>query len=67
MTSGEAQELYAQVNFEYPLKDGVPASEIVASWGELKADTVPLSDVAAQRARASELVDEVNYDGGPGS
>ncbi len=67
LTADEAQSLYAEVNFEYPLKPGVPASDIVASWGELKADTLPLSDVAENRAKASELVDEVNFDGGPSS
>ncbi|WP_436642727.1 Fe(3+) ABC transporter substrate-binding protein [Microbaculum sp. FT89] len=67
LTSDEAQELYAEVNFEYPLKPGVPPSDIVASWGELKADTLPLTDVAKNRAEASALVDEVNFDAGPNS
>jgi len=67
LTSDEAQKLYAEVNFEYPLKVGVAPSEIVASWGALKADPLPLSDVAANRAKASALVDEVNFDAGPAS
>lgn len=67
LTSDEAQHIYAELNFEYPLKPGVPPSEIVASWGELKADTLPLSDVAENRAKASELVDEVGYEEGPSS
>jgi iron(III) transport system substrate-binding protein len=67
LTSDEAQHLYAEVNFEYPLKPGVPPSQIVASWGELRADPLPLSVVAANRAKASELVDEVDFDSGPSS
>lgn len=67
LTSDDAQKLYAEVNFEYPLKAGVPASEIVASWGDLKADTLPLSEVAENRGKASELVDEVDFDAGPSS
>lgn len=67
LTSDAAQGLYAEVNFEYPLKPGVPPSDIVASWGELKADTLPLTDVAKNRAEASALVDEVNFDAGPNS
>jgi len=67
LTSDEAQKLYAEVNFEYPLKAGVPASDIVSSWGELKADTLPLSKVADSQGKASELVDEVDYDAGPSS
>jgi len=67
LTSDDAQHLYAEVNFEYPLKPGVPASEIVSSWGDLKADTLSLTTVGENRAKASELVDEVNFDGGPSS
>jgi len=67
LTSDEAQKIYAEVNFEYPLKDGVAASEIVSSWGALNPDPLPLADVAEAQARASELVDQVGYDAGPGS
>lgn len=67
MTSDDAQGVLAEANFEYPLKPGVEPSEIVRSWGELKADTLPLAEVGDRRARASELVDEVNFDGGPSS
>ncbi|PID60623.1 MAG: iron ABC transporter substrate-binding protein [Gammaproteobacteria bacterium] len=62
LASDEAQSMYASVNHEYPVNPGVPASELVASWGEFKADTLPLSEVAANRKRASKLVDEVGYD-----
>lgn len=67
MTSDEAQSLYAELNNEYPLKEGVPASGIVKSWGELKPDTLPLAKIGASRKRASEMVDEVGFDQGPGS
>ncbi len=67
LTAEEAQHLYAEMNFEYPLKPGVPPSQIVASWGALKADPLPLSDVARNRAEASAIVDEVNFDAGPAS
>ena len=35
-----AQSMYAEVNYEYPVKPGVKPSELVASWGEFKADTI---------------------------
>lgn len=67
LTSDEAQELYGDVNFEYPVKPGLKVNEIVASWGELKADPLPLSEIAADRKQASEIVDKVGFDDGPSS
>ncbi len=65
LVSSEAQEIYAQANGEYPVVPGVPASELVASWGTLKADALPLEKIAELRKQASELVDNVQFDQGP--
>jgi iron(III) transport system substrate-binding protein len=67
LASDEAQKLYATANNEYPVSPGVPPSAIVQSWGKLKADTLPLENIAKHRKRASELVDKVDFDAGPGS
>lgn len=67
LTSDEAQEIYAETNHEYPVVDGVAISDMVRSFGELKADTLPLSDIAEHRKEASELVDRVGFDDGPSS
>ncbi|WP_051630577.1 Fe(3+) ABC transporter substrate-binding protein [Afifella pfennigii] len=65
--SEEAQALYAEKNFEYPVKEGVPASDLVGSWGEINPDELPLSKIAEYRKTASELVDKVGFDEGPSS
>ncbi len=65
LLSDEAQGIYAQGNHEFPVVPGVPPSELVASWGELKADQTPLTEVAAHRKDASALVDELLFDEGP--
>jgi len=57
-----AQRIYAQDNSEYPIKPGVPWSELLASWGTFKADEVPLDKVAEKRAEAIKMADEVHYD-----
>lgn len=67
LASDEAQKIYATANNEYPVNPKVPPSEIVQSWGKLKADPLPLENIAKYRRRASELVDEVNFDAGPSS
>nr|WP_244498211.1 Fe(3+) ABC transporter substrate-binding protein [Aureimonas ureilytica] len=65
LTTDEAQRIYAEINHEYPLKPGVAQSETVKSFGELKPDTLSLTDIASHRAKASELIDEVGFDKGP--
>jgi len=67
LSGDKAQKIYASVNHEYPVKDGVPWSDLVKSWGDFKADSISLEEVAKYRKRASELVDEVGFNDGPGS
>lgn len=65
LASPAAQRLYADANGEYPISDGVEASEIVRGFGPLKADTLPLAKIGELRKAASELVDKVHFDAGP--
>jgi iron(III) transport system substrate-binding protein len=62
MVSDAAQKIYADVNFEYPVKAGIPLDETVASFGPLKPDTLPIAAVAKHRKVASQLVDKVGFD-----
>jgi iron(III) transport system substrate-binding protein len=65
LVSDEAQQLYANANYEYPVVAGVNPDALVMSWGELKADQTPLTEVASHRAEAAALVDELRYNEGP--
>ncbi|ASO28450.1 iron ABC transporter substrate-binding protein [Vibrio anguillarum] len=62
LTSDKAQHMYADVNFEYPVKAGVERSALVASWGDFKADQLPLEKIADNHAAAIKLLDEVKFD-----
>jgi iron(III) transport system substrate-binding protein len=62
MVSDAAQKIYADVNFEYPVKAGIQPDEIVASFGPLKPDTLSIADVAKNRKAASQIVDKVGFD-----
>ncbi|CAH1671479.1 Iron uptake protein A2 [Chelatococcus asaccharovorans] len=62
LVSDEAQELYAKANFEYPVKAGVKADPIIASFGELKIDPAELTAIGKNRKAASELADKVGFD-----
>ena len=67
LSSHEAQQIYAEKNFEYPVEPGLEPSEMVRSFGILHADTLPLVDIARSRKAASEMVDRVGLDDGPSS
>ncbi|MCP8883662.1 extracellular solute-binding protein [Devosia sp. XJ19-1] len=62
LVSDDAQKLYAEANFEYPVSETATVHPIIAAFGDLQPDSQSLSDVLPFRARASELVDEVNFD-----
>jgi iron(III) transport system substrate-binding protein len=62
LVSDAAQKLYAEANFEYPVSDSAEVHPIIAAFGQLTPDDQPLSEVLPFRKRASELVDEVNFD-----
>ena len=65
LAGDEAQNMYATVNFEYPVKAGVKTDPLVESWGAFKADALSIEEIARHRKAASKLVDKTGFDGGP--
>lgn len=63
LVSEPAQALYAEINYEYPVRKGVALDSITASSiGELKVDPLPVAEIAKYRKQASALVDKVAFD-----
>ena len=62
MVSPQAQQMHADLTYEYPMRAGVPINKTIASYGELKRDPMPLAQIAANRKKASALVDKVGFD-----
>lgn len=56
-----AQGIYAEVNYEYPVKPGVEWAENVKSWGTFKADELSLAEIARLSPDAIKMVDEIGY------
>lgn len=67
LAGDKAQNMYATVNFEFPVKDGIMTHELVESWGSFKADNLSLEEIASHRTTATKLVDKVGFDAGPTS
>ncbi|TLU67124.1 extracellular solute-binding protein [Thalassotalea litorea] len=62
LTQDTAQSMYASVNYEYPVKEGVELSDLVASWGEFKVDGIAIREAAKYRSDALRLLDQVKFD-----
>ena len=63
LSSESAQAIYAEANYEYPVKPGVALSPVVQGWGTFVPDSIGLAAVAKLRAEALKLVEEVDFDG----
>ncbi|MFO7581369.1 Fe(3+) ABC transporter substrate-binding protein [Guyparkeria sp.] len=61
LTTEASQEWYAQVNNEFPVRPGVPASETLANWGEFKADDLNLSRLGELNPQAVRLMDRAGW------
>ncbi len=63
LVSSSAQELYAQANYEFPVRKGVALDPIIGETiGGLVVDPLPLTEIARYRKQASALVDKVGFD-----
>lgn len=65
LVSEHAQKIYASENFEYPVRADVAISPRVAQWGPFKPDNLSLAEIDRYTQRASQLVDEVQFNQGP--
>lgn len=63
LTEEKAQEIYASVNFEFPVKPNTPWSDLLKeNMSDFKADEINLGEVAKYRDEAAKMVDRVGFD-----
>ncbi|MGH8580796.1 MAG: Fe(3+) ABC transporter substrate-binding protein [Gammaproteobacteria bacterium] len=60
LLTSEAQQWYAEVNYEYPIREGI-ASRILGSWGPFKADPLNLSVLGDLNPQAVKLMDRAGW------
>lgn len=56
-----AQQMYAEQNFEYPVKPGAQWSGLLKSWGSFKTDSLNLAKIAKNSGEATKIVNEVGF------
>jgi iron(III) transport system substrate-binding protein len=62
LVSDEAQKIYAEIDYEYPVRSTAAIHPLIAAIGTLKVDHLSLTDIARHRTAASRLVDKVGFD-----
>jgi iron(III) transport system substrate-binding protein len=58
----KAQQMHADLNYEYPVRIGVPINPTIAGYGKLNPDPMPISSIADKAKAAANLVDKVGFD-----
>lgn len=61
LASEKAQEMYAEINGEYPVRQGVAWSEILQSWGNFKMDDLPMNALGKNNAEAVKVFDQAGW------
>lgn len=61
LASPRAQNLYADVNMEYPANAKVKADPAVAAWGSFKPNLINVAEAGKLQARAVMLMDRAGY------
>lgn len=61
LSSEKAQNLYADVNLEYPANPKVKADPVVNAWGGFKPNLINVAQAGALQAKAVMLMDRVGY------
>mgnify|MGYP003324259611 CR=1 FL=1 len=61
LTSKKAQELYGEINFEYPVNPKVALSEELKSLGTFREDQLPIINIAKLAPLAQKIIDRSGW------
>jgi iron(III) transport system substrate-binding protein len=61
LVSEEAQQWYAEVNYEFPVRADAAVGETLAAWGEFKADELNLARLGEYNPAAVRLMDRAGW------
>jgi iron(III) transport system substrate-binding protein len=62
LVSPDAQKIFAEANFEYPVTADAQVDPLISALGDLTADQRPLNDILSYRKQASDLIEKVGFD-----
>jgi iron(III) transport system substrate-binding protein len=61
LTSPEAQQMFADANFEYPANPQAGVNPVIAKWGKFKQDDTNVAAAGLFQAAAVKLADRAGY------
>lgn len=61
LVSDEAQQWYADKNYEYPVKASIASNAILQSWGDFKADSLHMDKLGENNSAAVKLMDRAGW------
>ncbi|HVY00142.1 MAG TPA: extracellular solute-binding protein [Pseudorhodoplanes sp.] len=62
LLSENAQHMYADMNYEYPMRKGIRINPTIAGYGEINPDRLPVARIADHKKAAATLVDRIGFD-----
>ena len=62
LTSSDSQKIFANVNYEYPIKIETNQSELLKSWGSFNPDKLNLSILGIKNSEAVKLFDKAGWE-----
>lgn len=61
LSSEKAQNMFADVNMEYPANPAIKTDPVVAKWGEFRQNLINISKAGELQAAAVKLMDRAGY------
>ncbi len=61
LLSPEAQDLFANGNFEYPVAKGVKKNDVVSSWGTFEDDNISINTMGKYNINAVKIFDKSGW------
>ncbi|MBD3810771.1 MAG: extracellular solute-binding protein [Betaproteobacteria bacterium] len=61
LSSDKAQNLFADVNLEYPVNPNVTPDKTVAAWGNFRQNLINVKEAGSLQAKAVKLMDRAGY------
>ena len=59
LSQARSQQLYSEINFEYPANPRAKLREVLVSWGAFKEDQLPIETIAKLSRQAQMMIDRV--------
>ena len=61
LTTQQSQQLYGEINFEYPANLKIEPGDELKSWGSFREDTLPIIKIAELAPEAQKIIDRVGW------